>query len=1190
MKKIISLLLIATMLLPMFIFSVSATPQDKCYVLDERGSYAFFTNVTIDPADTLISFDMSFSRNSDGAATLSVNSTLTITSTNVSIGETSKAISWGAMEIEHWRKVEIKFDSAGCTVYIDGEEIINSPGTSGRNDGFYLIGYPGTHHFDNISITSKSKEVLFMDFSDTSAIGANMSADSSGNIVTVPEGSYYDYDANAAANITYLFNSTDSCSVLTVGSVETVLVGDINLDKLINAKDVLLLKQSTTGKKEIDYRFGDFDYNAVLNAKDSLSLKKTVLNIITPVYKDYGSTSPADFDEEQAAAKLTANDISTNGLDATFTLDNIDPTVYKYAVITYMTPNSDEVSNSAVAFQSAFGAYGNLINYELITDGYFHSKVIDLSTVSTWNGDKATIRFFTAANEGDTIYIDSVIFTSTENKAEAAASNRTASKTGYGIYNDLDPNGPIGSFDGNGNYVIRFDSEEKISYKVSSYNNSSVSYEDNSLKAVATAGNDPSIYLDLAAENISSDTYKFIAYTYKIPVETQRYGPLANIYFVNENISQPTAGYETPSFGCEKTGKYATYIINTSNISTWKGLLTGFRIDFFTDCYANDTAYIDSIIFCKSETSAAQAGELRVKDRNGVSLAASTAEIWNEYYSYHRNANGYEYISANGSDAAMYFRFHTKTERFTARSLGDRMARAISEATGKKIECEVNNGFASLKDSFNSSDYPSGYIHYTLTYKEKSYNVRILTCINKDDTYHDVLDGTADDPVVSTVNTSTWFSEDLSATDSVNLPKVEASLAIHSNHETRLVDTPYGTFAVLPQWEDSSRWGVIGAAHFGLYRIYDDGSSKELGSWDFAYHTSKPNIMYAADGMVYVVSTDDQWDHMNNLVLYFDPSEPNSDGSYDIHGGRTTIPYSGGPCPAGYGYLQPILDDTNGKIYVFACGGQDAGYFAWTIYDYIDHEWEPYQYSTVINSYRHCYIYGFSDGKDGIYLVAGRDVLLSTLGLANTVTGADYAWDEMNLFHFPDIHSTAYTRTCILEADYTQSARSLYPTIGNNRHGDTLLTQDGYLHVLSTKSMHGTYHHDYKYSEMWHAVYDCTTPGMKPLEVYNKPIAFATESNGYTMRMAESAKGELYILAMPTDRGARCEIWKETDDKAFTFELAGCKNFSDSTTPNSSIITTNSRNGSVIDNVVPCFYPVESGGGYIYKYFTITLP
>lgn len=1190
MKRIISLLLIATMILPTIVLGVSATPHDRCYVLDERGSYAFFTNVSTAPNDTHIAFDMSFSRNSDGAATLSVNSTLTITPTKVSIGDASKAISWGAIEVEHWRKAEIIFNSFGCTVYIDGEEIISAEGVSGRNDGFYVIGYPGTHYFDNVSIVSAGEEVLFMDFTETSAVGANMSPDSSGNITTVPEGSYYDYDANAAPNVSYLFDSEENCSALTVGTVETILVGDINLDKIINSKDMLLLKQVATGKKEIDCRLADFDDNGIINGKDSLSFKKTLLNLISPVYKEYGSTEPSEFAADQIAAKLTAKEISTNGLDATLAIDNIDPEVYKYAVVTYMTPNSDEVYNSAIAFQSAFGAYGNLITYELITDGYFHSEVIDLSNISTWNGDKATLRFFTAANEGDTIYIDSVIFTSSESKAESTASNRTASKSGFGIFNDLDPNGPIGSFDGNGNYIIRFDSEEKISYKVSEYNNSSVSYDDNSLKAVATAGNDPSIYIDLSAENISSDTYKYIAYTYKIPVDTQRYGPLANIYFVNENIAQPTAGYETPTFGYEKTGKYATYIINTSNISTWKGLLTGFRIDFFTDCYANDTAYIDSIIFCKSDTDAAQAGDLRVKDRNGVSLAASTAEIWNEYYSYHRNANGNEYVSVNGTEVTMYFRYHTKTERFTARSLGDRMARAISQATGKEIECEVNNGFVSLKDSFNSDSYPSGYIHYTLTYKGKSYNVRVYTCIIKDDSYHDELDGTADDPEITSVNTSTWFSDGLSSTESVNLPQVEASLAIHSNHETRLVDTPYGSFAVLPQWEDSSRWGVIGAAHFGLYRIYDDGSSKEIGSWDFAYHTSKPNIMYAADGMVYVVSTDDQWDHMNNLVLYFDPSDPNPDGGYDIYGGRTTIPYAGGPCPSGYGYLQPILDDTNGKIYVFACGGQTDGYFAWTIYDYIDHEWEPYQYSTVINSYRHCYIYGFSDGKDGIYLVAGRDVLLSSLGLANTVTGADYAWDEMNLFHFPNMYSTAYSRTCILEADYTQSGRSLYPTIGNNRHGDTLLTQDRYLHVLSTKSMHGTYHHDYKYSEMWHAVYDCTTAGMKPLEVYNKPIAFATESNGYTMRMAESTSGEVYIFAMPTDRDARCEIWKETDENAFTFKLAGCKNFSDPNTPCSSIITTNSRNGSVIDDVVPCFYPVEVGGKYIYKYFTITLP
>ncbi len=1191
MKRIFALVLAVIMVLTTFTFGVTAAPTDECYVLDERGSYAFFTNIVTAANDTTIIFDMSLARNSDGAPNLSVNSAITITPSSIKIGDVTQNISWGALEVEHWRRVEIKFTADGCSVCLDGEQMIFAPGVSGRTDGFYLIAYPGTHYFDNVSVTSGGVEKMFIDFSDTGVLGASMSADCSGNITSVPYGSYYDYEGDAPDNITVLFNSSESCEKLTVGAVKTILVGDINTDGKINSRDGISLKKVNTGNASIDISIADFDNNNKINAKDAISMKKTIAGLSMPIYREIGTAEGAAYDETQEAAKLTAEGTVSEGIDATLLLDDIDASVYKFAVVTYMTPDSEEFSNTDAACQSAFGAYGNLITYDLICDGYFHSEVIDLSEMSTWNGDKVTIRYFLDANEGDTIFIDSVVFCATNGRASAAASNRAAAKSAFGIYDDLDPSGPIGSFDENGNYVIRFDIEEKVSYKVTNSNNSEVSYDDDSLKAVATAGIDPSIYIDLSAENISSDTYKFIVYTYKIPTTTQRYGPLANIYFVNEHISAPTAGYETPSFGCEKTGKYATVVINASNISTWKGQLTGFRVDFFTDCYAGDTAYIDSIIFAKDASGAASAGDLRVKDRNGVSLAASTAEIWNDYYMNHKNANGYEYVNGSGSEVAMHFRFHTDSARFTARSLGDRMGRAISQATGKEVICEVNNGFVSLKNSFNSSsDHAAGFIHYTLTYKGESYNVRLYTHIYKDDSFHDELDGTANDPEIIPVNTGTWFSDGLTATDSVNLPKSEASLAIHSNHETRLVDTPYGSFAVIPTWENSSTWGTIGGAGFSLYRIYDDGTCKELGGWSFAYHTSKPNIMYAADGLVYVISTDDQWDHMNNLVLYFDPSEPNSDGTYDIHGGRTTVPYQGGPCPSGYGYLMPVLDDTNGKIYVIACGGKDEGYFAWSIYNYREHEWEPYTYSTVINSYRHCYIYAFSDGKDGIYLVAGRDVLLSTIGLAGTVTGADYAWDEMNVFHFPNMYSTAYTRTCIIEADYTQTDRQLYPIIGNNRHGDALLTNDGYLHVLSTKSMHGTNHHDHKYSEMWHSVYDCRTPGMKPLVVYNKPIVFATESSEYTMRMAESVSGELYILAMPTDTSARVEIWKEADDRAYTFELAGCKNFSDGNTPCSSIITTNSRNGSVINNKVPCFYPIESGGKYIYKYFTITLP
>ncbi len=1191
MKRLISVLMVLVLIMSAFSIHVSAQPEDKCYGFDESGSYAFFNNLTLSPSDSSIEFDWSFAKNSQENPKLLINAAVEITETSIIAGGTNQPILWGDAEITHWRHVEVVFSTAGCTVYLDGEQVFFAAGVQGRNDGFFFIAFPGDHYIDNVKIKSNGAELVSVDFSSNSVIASCLSADSSGTVKTVPQNSYYDYEPDVTtANISYIFNSEDSCTALTTGTEKNILLGDLTDDGVINARDILKMKRATVHGDSVDNLAADMNSDGLINGKDSLQLKRTATGKLNPVYKVVGSQTKAEYDTDMNSAKLTASETVTEGIDATLNLDSIDPESYKFAVITYMTPNSKDNKNSNAAVASSFGAYGNLVEYELINDGFFHSQIIDLSEISTWNGDKATLRYFTAANEGDTVYIDSVIFTATLSKAKTAAAEREAFKASYSIVDKPDPTAAIGSVDNNGNYVIRFDTEDKVINKVTNGNNSKAAFENDSLKATATAGSDPSIYLDLAAENISANTYKYIVYTYMIPTTTQRSDPPANMYFVNEYIDGPAAGYETPLFNCKKSGNYAVAIIDMNSVSTWNGMLSGLRIDYFSDCYAGDTVYIDSIVFAKDSTSAIKIGNDRVKDRNGGGSAFNASGIWNEFCAYHQYSNSNEFVTVSGTNVTLYFRYNTDSTKFTPRSLGDRLGRAITEATGYQITAEVHSGFEDLLNNFGYAE-PRANVFYTITYEGKSYCIYVETIIMKDSSYYDVLDGTESDPQPVSYNTNTWFSDGLYISDSTSLPHSTSPLAAHSNHETRIVETPYGTFAVIPLWADSNSWGTIGGANFTLFRIYDDGSYTQLGTWDMAHHTSKPNIMYAADGNIYISQNDDQSDYVSSLMLYFDPSAPNSDGSYNIHGGRTNISYTGGRAPGGYGYIQPILDDTNGKIYIMASGGSNGGYLAWTIYNYNTHSWETSSsYTAQINTYRHCYFYGYSDGNRGIYLVAGRDVLLSTLGLAGTVTGADYAWDEVNLFHIPNMNNTGYTRTVVLEADYTQTYRQLYPTIANNRNGDTYLTEDGYLHILSTKFMHGTYHHDTRYQEMWHAVYDCTTPGMKPIEIYNKPIKFISPSHFYSVRMTENTDGELYIFAMPTDKSARCEIWKETDQNALSFDLVGCRAFSDGSSPSTSIIITNRRSGSTINNKVYCIYPTDSNGGTLYKFFTAELP
>ncbi len=1171
MKKFLSMLLAVIMIVSAAATMSFAAPAEQCAQFSDSGAYLFLQNLQIAASASTVSFDLAWEADFNGEPSLSLNvGSIIINPVSITAGGKTVSYNWGAVEGAHWRKVELAYTSAGVTISLDGSEIASFQGVAARTNDFIFIGYPGNIYIDNFKVYNGGTLTNEIDFDNEGVYLNHKSADSSTIRTTIPANSYYDYEEVILPdNVEYIFDSEADCDVLTIGSEEVILVGDVNEDNKINSRDILKLKRLTVNGEDFDVRLADFDFNGSVNAKDSLFLKQTVSGKRDPVEKTYGSAEAVPFEATQQSAKLTASETAADGIDVTLNMDAIDPASYPFAVITYMTPASEADKNSDAAIESAFGAYGNLISYELETNGKYHAAIVDLSEISTWNGDKATLKFFTAANEGDTLYLDSIVFVATQARANAVKDAREAAKRTYGIYDQPETSG-LGEYMGE-SYLVNFDSEAKMDY-VSVGNNSRVSYDanENAVKAQVTGG-DPSVYVDLSSEGISADTYKYIVYTYYIPTTSTKEGPKANMYYVCGNIDVPTGGYECDVFQCTKGSKFVTYVVDLSAKSNWNGDIKGLRIDYFTDAPNGDVAYIDSLVFCKTLGEANTAARLRLEDRYGVAQV-DTAGVWNTYWNYYMNANNYEFIAGSASNLQMYFRFNPA--KLTARSLGDRFARAITNATGYEVTCEVYAGYFDLKNNGASN------VKYILTYKGESYIVWLYTNIIYDSSYSDALDGTSEDVEPSYPNLGTWG---VSVSDLTSFPQSNAMLSFHSNHETRLVSTPYGDFAVLPMSENSSSWGTIGGANFTLFRIYDNGTTKALGNWDFAYHTSKPNIFYNKnDGLVYVVCTDDQGSYMSNLVLYFDPSNEN----YNIQGGRTNVSYQGGAAPSGYGYIQPILDETNNKIYALACGGKDAGYFGWGIYNCKSKSWEGSKFSTVLDTYRHCYVYGFSDGNKGFYVVAGRDVLLSTLGLAGTVYGADYAWDEVNLFHFPSAYSTGYTRTTVIPADYTQMARSLFPSACNNNAGDTYITTDGKLHVLGAKAMHGNFHHDGKYDEMWHAVYDVSTPGMKPAQISNYPISFGNPDIGYSMRMAEDTKGGVYIVAMPKANSCRAEIWKATDENQTKFEIVGCKGFPVDI-PTNSFIIANGRNGSVIDGKIGCFFPVSTGNGWTYKYFTV---
>ena len=1196
MKKAFSAILAVIMLLSCLTGVVSAMPYDECLKLDDVGGYMYFQGFSSSANNTKISFDISMAADSHGAPAVQFNiDGFRITPTQVTLHGKTTTISWGDVALNHWKHIDVIYDNGTATLQIGGITVLTANGTC-RSEGMVIQGWPGTTYIDNLVVESNGNTMLYLDFEDEWNYVSHKSSDSTAVRGKVPADSYMDEVLVIPDNVEYIFDKKSDCEKLVVATGKKVLVGDLDNDGLVSGKDSRLLKMILSGYlNDYDKDVADIDKNGTVNAMDSQLMRSMVAGGHDAGYVEVTGGGSAEFDAMMQSALLTAESAVADGVDATLTLDEkLDPADYKYAIITYMTPNKTDDKNSEAAVQSAFGSYGNFITYDLVNDGRFHSQVVDLSQISTWNGDVVTLRFFVAANAGDRIYIDSIIFSADAEKSDAASANRTSAKKPYKWVDDAasDENPDILGEEVDGVFAIRFNSEGRINNFVSVGNNSRFGYDEDedSLEAVVTGASDPSIYLDLKSAGLSAGTYGYMTYVYRIPSGVQREGPSGNFYYVCGNIDVPTGGYETALYSLKKTGQYCTITIPMNAKSNWSGLIKGLRIDYYSDAYVGDRMYIDSIAFTTTQAKGEAYGQQRLDERNGAPEPGtlSAQGLWQIYRVLHKNANSNEFITGSETNYQMYFRYGSK-DKLTERSLADRFARAIKQATGYDVTCtiDVHSAFLNLYNNFDNGN--SAGVYYTINFNGWDYVIWVPTTIIKDTSYSDPLDGTASDYVYSTPNANTWFSEGYNVTDSVSLQTSNTGLVEHSNHETRMVRTPYGTFVVFPTWANQDSWGTIGGATATVFRVYDNGTYSKLFSFDFAYHTTKPNIMYAADGNVYVVCGDDQGSSASIYVAYFDPQNPSN-----VKSGRTSKAYSGGAAPGGYGYSQPILDDTNGKIYLMACGGSGgAGYLTWFIYDYKTHQWESNGYTAVLNgTYRHCYLYGYSDGANGLYVVGGRDVLLTTLGLGGVIANVNYAWDEVNVIHFPNMHSTNFTLTHVTDADYSQQDRQMYPASNNSTSGDAFLTSDGYLHVIANEQMHDR-NNSGTYEFLWHAVYDVKAPGATPTLVYRKPVQLISPKNLYASKFVEGKDGTLYLIAITKGQAPRAEIWKASGKYGENLELMAVRNFSDSShNCTSGIVATNSRNGSINDGTVNVIYPTNNNDWvtYYYKFFTVTLP
>lgn len=990
-----------------------------------------------------------------------------------------------------------------------------------------------------------------------------------------------------------IFDSADKCAALRFSATEgTYILGDIDNGGSLDAVDVYILRRCIVGS-DSKYGYKNFDTVADISrdgrfdAVDVFIMRKTIVGMVPHESVSVYEYVSARCDGQLCAAVLES-DRSGEELSALIDLSSVATDARDYAVITYMTPSGKGGNSSAASEMIIGGAGGYTVSIN--GDGRFHSAVVPLDGISSWQGDEGQMFFFACANEGDRLYIDSVIFCADLESARSEAAKRESAKADCSLIDGvLNGRVPLAAADKYGNTVIRFDSAAKTDKYVTASAASAAVYNEaeNSL-AVTAVGEDKyitdlGVLIDLGSEGLTCGDFDKITLVYKLPAASRRRSYMSGLHFAagDDAVSESR---HTSEIELIKEDEYNTCTFSLDGLAGWRGALKSLRIDCAARSYLGDTVYIDSIILSKGDSVEFSRDAAIYRRRGEDSLHVS--RTWIEYWTFHKNANDFEYVTGSGDSIRMNFRYRSAGALSSA-SLAARFERAIKSSTGYNVKCSIYRGVGALRNAWGD-DVPSAYIYYDLTFGSSTYIVWVKTDIIKDASFVDPLDSDGSDPDPVYNISESWSAEGVSVSDAHPLETSYSSLASHSNHETRLVETPHGTFAVIPMNDNNTSWGQIGVA-FTVFKIENDGTYRAVGTYQCANHSSKPNIFYAADGLVYIMVGDAVGNGLSAFTAYFDPAKPNSDGTYDITASRTSLSFPNGSAPGGYGYTQPILDDTNGLFVLMCCGGTREGYFCRFIYDYKTHEWNTYGIETKLSeTYRHCYLYGFSDGAGGLYVVGGRDVLLSTLGLSGTVTGANYAWDEVNLFHFPKLYGNQYTMQTVSAADYTQKYASLFPTTSNNARGDTYLSSDGYLHVLTSTRMHRNFHHDTAYWEYWYSVYDVREPGAKPKLLYHRPINFAGEDVCYSARMFESGGG-LYIVAMREGEN-RCEIWKNTTG-TYGFELCANRIFDgvQGSGLTTALIVANSRNGSVNDGTVSVMYPTDYGSGKIYMYFTVKI-
>ena len=447
-------------------------------------------------------------------------------------------------------------------------------------------------------------------------------------------------------------------------------------------------------------------------------------------------------------------------------------------------------------------------------------------------------------------------------------------------------------------------------------------------------------------------------------------------------------------------------------------------------------------------------------------------------------------------------------------------------------------------------------------------------------------------------NINVSYLKQLSTADGI-LPVGSSTNAIHGGHHTRVLRTPYGTYAVIitnteardgevmqsgehggyvaidleAKYGDNYPYWYQGINHYSVVRITSDGVEviyEDVCPENQSSHV--PEIYAGDDGRFFVcLPGEDPETYAKNLVAFNYGQIPESEfknaallkvREFDARTGElvqsadTIIPFDTTAMQDhGYGKPSACVDTVARKIYFSYNGAAGPAYFAMFIYDIDTGEFDPNPHTLTI-PYRRDYYNMYPDGQGGMYFVIERCNAKSDaaelLGI-NFNNNNSFAWDGCIFYHIYDVAAVTYSNDADLDRQlygYVETEIAIpnyeprpYKNVVDSishygENGCTYLDDQNRLHVIYTHSVGNT-----KVTTVYHAILD--TDGNI---LYQKPIPTSllpkngtttysrNASNGYTM--TQGADGTYYIIRFTNAGKATIDIWTSPASDGINFTKA----------------------------------------------------